>query len=663
MPELKTAVELSLKDKFSSGMKGAGNSANGFKDKAVSAARAIDQAFSSVGAKLASLGVTIGAAALIKSSVEYEDSLIRIGTNAGMSGEAVNRFRRDLLAIATDAKVPVQELVHFSQVVTDNSIGLEDASESMRFMADAIQGLGISGQEAGEIFSVLVQKGANIDTVKKKLNNLAEIDNRLQGMGLSEFTKKLPQLMEVSEVTVDNIEDLYVSILTLNNGASNKQAFTQYSAAMQTFANSRDVIRKKLKGFDVKDQNGELKSFEEIMTTLVDKGKEIGGLDKLKNMLGFDDNTMKAIKQFNSYAGVTKEKIADLGDTSNAVSKRAEQNAGSLKSNLVSLQNNISKLSDAVLTKPIASLAKLLDEHPQGMELAIKGVAAALLALSAMKAFSTVVTFMANLKGLKGGKIGTGLSGGAGIPVHVTNAGSLGGGGLASQGSPLTSARSAVGNITPKQYAGAAGAMALTAAFVKIPQMISELDEIKQNENLTVKERGKAKGGAIGDASGSIIGAAAGGAAGIAAGAAVGAAVGSVVPVLGTAVGALVGAGIGALGMYLGGKAGRKIGEGIGESTASDGSSDKSSFKDSHSQKRYQQRYRRVMPVSDLPPQITQTGSSITPQKVELEGQAVMDVNVNLSGVSPTASVAMRENTTDFRFNTGNRTAQRRNGM
>jgi hypothetical protein len=40
-----------------------------------------------------------------------------------------------------------------------------------------------------------------------------------------------------------------------------------------------------------------------------------------------------------------------------------------------------------------------------------------------------------------------------------------------------------------------------------------------------------------------------------------------------------------------------------------------------------------------------------------------MDVNVNLSGPSPTASVTMRENTTDFKFNTGSRTAQRRNGM
>ena len=290
-----------------------------------------------------------------------------------------------------------------------------------------------------------MQKGAGIDVVKQKLNNLAEIDNRLQGMGLADFAKRLPQLMEVSEVTVDNIEDLYVSILTLNNGASSKQALTQYTAAMQNFAESRNEIRRNLKGFDVKDQNGELKSFEEIMTALVEKGKEMGGFDRFKDMFKFSDNTIKAIKQFNNYAGETKEKIADLGDTSNAVSSRAEENAKSLASNLVSLQNNILKLSDAVLTKPIKFVAELLDAHPKGMELAIQGVGWALVGLTTLKAFSSVVSLISNLKGLKGSNIGTGfsggkigaeLSGGTVVPVYVTNAESMGGG-LPGQGNPL----------------------------------------------------------------------------------------------------------------------------------------------------------------------------------------------------------------------------------
>jgi hypothetical protein len=103
--------------------------------------------------------------------------------------------------------------------------------------------------------------------------------------------------------------------------------------------------------------------------------------------------------------------------------------------------------------------------------------------------------------------------------------------------------------------------------------------------------------------------------------------------------------------MWLGGKAGRKIGEGIGETLAADDSQTRQSA----------QAYR--MPAADLPPQITRTGSSVTPQKIELGGQAVMDVNVNLSGLSPTATVAVRDNSTSWRFDTGSRAVQRRGGI
>jgi hypothetical protein len=474
--QLQTAIELSLKDKFSPSIKNAGNATGNFKDQAVNAANSIDKAFSSVGATLATLGVTIGAAALIKKSIDYEDSIIRIGTNAGMSGSEVNQFRRDLLAVATDAKVPIQELVKFSQVVTDNSIGLDVASESARFMADAIQGLGLSGQEAADIFSVLYQKSGNIDTVKQKLNNLAEIDNRLQGMGMSQFARFLPELMEASDAAADNIEDLYISILTLNNGATNKQALAQYKAAMDDFSKNRDDIKRRT-GFDVKDHDGELKSFSEIISALVDKGKKVGGIERFKKAFNFNDNTIKAIKQFNKYSAETIERVSDMGDTSTAVRDRADQNAKSLAANLVSLHNNILKLADASLTKPIEGLAKLLDKHPKGMELAIKGVGGAILALTAMKGFSTVVKFISDFQNVKGkgiGNIGTGLSGGAVTPVYVTNWGGMGGGpGMPGMGAPGKNTPAPVSKLT-SLLTRAGPYLAFAYATIKLSKFIDK---------------------------------------------------------------------------------------------------------------------------------------------------------------------------------------------
>jgi hypothetical protein len=60
------------------------------------------------------------------------------------------------------------------------------------------------------------------------------------------------------------------------------------------------------------------------------------------------------------------------------------------------------------------------------------------------------------------------------------------------------------------------------------------------------------------------------------------------------------------------------------------------------------------MPTADLPPQITQTKTEFVPLKAELEGQAAIDVNVNLSGERPTAQVNVRDNSIrNMRFNTG----------
>ncbi|MDR0456694.1 MAG: hypothetical protein LBH20_08450, partial [Treponema sp.] len=283
----------------------------------------------------------------------------------------------------------------------------------------------------------------------------------------------------------------------------------------------------------------------------------------------------------------------------------------------------------------------------------------------AVKGIAGISRLVGSLLQLKGGKvnIAESLNMATAMPVYVTNWGGgtsgIGAGGqFQKQINPQSNGKPTA--PTPAQLAGVGAAAGISAAIVKIPQMMNELDEIKKNDNLTAKERGKAKGGAIGDASGSIVGATGGAVAGtllgaIAGGAIAGTAIGTAVPGLGNAVGLLVGAGIGAAGFYFGGKAGRAAGGKIGESLASDDSV-------TNQVTRRRGKGAGYIPVSNLPPQITQADSIVTPQKVELGGQAVMDVNVNLSGISPTASVTMRDNTTPFRFDTGSRVEQRRNG-
>ena len=100
-------------------------------------------------------------------------------------------------------------------------------------------------------------------------------------------------------------------------------------------------------------------------------------------------------------------------------------------------------------------------------------------------------------------------------------------------------------------------------------------------------------------------------------------------PVLGTAVGALVGAGIGLFGGWLGRKAGEKIGEAVGKD--------------------------EILPESAAVKEELESVERLpqTPLTAELSGNAVMDLNVNLSGERPTAEAKIRSNSTPFVYNTG----------
>ena len=578
MADLKASVELHLKDKLSSAVKGAAANVQRFGSTASQVARVSGRAFDSLGAKIGGLGLAFGAFNIIKFNTDYEDKLIRMGTAAGATAAETNALRRKLLAVAADAKISVDGLVSFGNALAENSIGLEEIRAAAPLAASAIQGLGMSGENFGTFYNELANRGASLDVITEKLNNITEMNSKAKGGNITQFGNDLAKILEVSGGKVDDLEDIYRVILTLNNGVSDTEAISRYEKAMQEFASNdiRDKVRKNFAGFDLKDAEGNVKSFSEIADTLItqlnDRKLSIDRLDEM----GFSKQTIFALKTYNNHYQDTIDKVGELGDTQDAVSRRARKNAESIKSNLQSLQTSLNAIGGEILMRPLQWIAKVANENPQGLKFAIYGIGTALVALSTMKAFSTVFNFVTQLRSMRAPKIG-GLGSG-GIPVYVTNGG-MGAGNLL-DGTPLSGgnkalnhARAAVGKVTPGQYAAGGVAMGLFAAVLKIPQMMGELNGIKENEDLTAKERGKAEGGAIGDAAGGIIGGILGGVGGVAAGAAAGAAIGSIIPGLGTVIGGLVGAGVGWLGMKAGSEAGRWVGEKIGGSLASDNES------------------------------------------------------------------------------------------
>ena len=312
--------------------------------------------------------------------------------------------------------------------------------------------------------------------------------------------------------------------------------------------------------------------------------------------------------------------------------------AGTMKANLQNLQTTFLKFADTNLAKPLERLNDLLSylsEKPERLEKVFNTIKYGLGAIVAVKGLAKISGFIGSISGgirtLTGGGMqaalggalpGNGAGAASGLPVFVTNMGQGGMGASGNAADPaLSGGKPAGSRLTFRQGAGIAGIAALSSALVAVPQMLGELNDIDNNPELKGKEKSKAKGGAVGAAVGSIGGAAAG--------ALAGAAIGSVVPVIGTAIGGLVGGAIG----WFGGKLGRTVGEKIGEAVGKD----------------------EVIPESAAVREELETVQQLpaTPVTAELTGNAVMDLNINLSGERPTVSAKVQRNSTPFQYNTG----------
>jgi len=430
--EIRAGVRLNLNDQFSPGIKRAGASVQGFRDAAVGAAEKANRAFSGLTGTLATVGVGIGAAALVREGVGFQDAVTRIATSANAFGDEAGKFGERLLQAAYDARVSSQELIAFASAAADGAVGLEDIAENMPLMADLIQGVGISGAEAGRLLSLFFNRGADADSLREKLNNVVEIGARLGNVPIPDFLRYLPSMLEAAgNAGLDGLEDTFIAVNMLRMGTDRAtQAAYQYRAAMRDFANpdAREAILRHVR-FDVGDADaGELRGFAEIMGALSEfaETRNNGSLENFGRAFHLSDATIRALAMYNNHFENTMRNVGELGDTSDAITRRAAQNAGTIQGSLNQLRTAATEFANDTLMRPIEWLANLLSQHPDGMRRAVIGLAAALTAMAGMKAFNTVVAFINNFKSLKGGGggLGGGLGGGAGIPVRVTNMGS-----------------------------------------------------------------------------------------------------------------------------------------------------------------------------------------------------------------------------------------------
>ena len=721
MNEIKAGVLLSLKDKFSQGIKEAGGTVQKFASTAASAVQGIDKAFSGLGTAMGAIGVSLSVGAATKEIINLDNRLTRIGLTADASAEQVNQLKQKVFEAATDSKIKIDttSINDALDVVMTKTGDLKYTEDNIRNIAIAIQATGEQGSSIGSVFAEFQKFGYTADQITKLMDDMVK-QGDLGAFTFGEFAKAGSAVISAYSpigTAPEDIKKANAAMQIIMMGTKNAEiAVTALGSAMSELSSPDKQAKLMAIGVRVRDESGKFRDFNDIMADLLKVSEKVGNTDFLGNIFG--QTTMQAIRAYGNFYEDMYPKLMDLGDTSGVMENKSATMANTLAANLQQVQTAFVRFADAKLTEPLEKLTNLLNklaEDPDAFNRIFTGIAVGIGSIAAVKGLSSVINIVSSIASLKkgGGNISIGSNlGGAGMPVYVTNWGGKAGASpfpssgsagnqqvlgrtptgqsagthlnAGSQGNTLQkmggAANQAVKDLTGKQLAAGGAAAGIGAALVAIPSAVNEVAEINADETLTDKEKSTKKGGAIGDAAGTVIGATAGGVAGVAAGAAVGAAVGSVIPVLGTAVGALVGAGIGALGGWLGGKAGRAIGEGIGSAVAGDDEekhSQKSLYYEENSMPPFIEHKKTdftyslhpsVISENQLPPEITNTYMTGEPKwngmnmNAELSGTADVNLHLTLDDNRTMFTAETSQNTArNIRVNTGSAVDARSN--
>lgn len=681
MSEIKAGVLLSLKDKFSQGIKNAGSGVEAFASKAAFAVKGIDKAFSGLGTAAGALGVSLSVGAATKEIISLDNRLTRIGLTADASAEQIAALKQKVFDAASDSsiKIDTTSINDALDVVMTKTGDLKYVEDNIRNIAIAIQATGEQGSSIGSVFSEFQKFGYTADQISKLMDDMVKQGDQ-GAFTFGEFAKAGSAVISAYSpigTAPDDIKRANAAMQIIMMGTKSAEiAVTALGSAMAELSSPDKQAKLMAIGVRVRDESGKFRDFNDIMADLLKISEKVGNTDFLGSIFG--QSSMQAIRAYGNFYKDMYPKLMDLGDTTGAMESKSATMANTLAANLQQVRTAFVRFADSGLTKPLKWLADLLNylaEKPERYSLIFKTIAAGIALIGVSKGAAAVMNLVSAFKSFKGNgsiKIGSGM-GGAGMPVYVTNWGGKPGAspfpnpGAAGKTKPAGKTPAGTylnsgsqGNVFQKMgeaasqslrgipktlYMGAGAAAGIGEALVAVPRAREELASINADETLSKKQKASAKGGAVGDAAGSIAGAAIGGAGGIAAGAAAGAAVGSIIPGLGTAAGLIVGGLVGLVGTKLGGMAGRKLGETIGGAMEKDAETEN-------------QIPENAIPAENLPPEITSQHTADSPKwhgaSAEITGQADVNLNLTLTETRTMLTAETSRNTSrNIRVNTG----------
>jgi phage tail tape-measure protein len=666
--DITAGVVLSLKDNFSGGMGKAAGASAAFSNETVGALNKVNGALSGTAAKLGAFGVTLSVGAAAKEIIDFDAKMTDLGISADMSSEEVAKLKQEIFDVAAKStiKLDVNSIYDAQNVVLGLSGDAEFARANIENMAIAMRATGSSGSDIGALFAEFQKASLSAEEVAEAMETLT-VQGKSGGFSTSDFARNGARLMNAyaaaGRTGVEATKELGAAMQSIFRGVGSADMST--TAFERLVSSLTDVdVREKLQkalNIDTLDSEGKLRSITDLIAEIVEGSKGNTGI------LGeiFDVNAMRAfndaISEYNKTGLVRGIKdFREMTSDGNVLMNDAARAASTLNANLNNLQTAFLHFADSNLAKPLEVITSVLNkmaEDPKRIEAVFDVVKRGVLAIAAIKLSTGVVSFMSKLQEWKGGgasakiveelSLGAGTGSANGMPVYVTNwSGGVGagagampvtGGGLLDQyGNPMRSATPVskpaapapipatkklfpnFGKIDKSLKALGAAAVFVDAAR-NIYGTVKDINEIKQNTEMTESDKRQAisetKGKAIGETAGS------------AAGMIVGGLVGSIAGPAGTMIGATIGSAIG-------GWLGEHGGSFLGKWKAKNEESLPEQYKKNDEKSGGHYEYKGVNGVPVWVPAKTDTeklyipGGMTKPQQQYLPPQAAQQVNV-----------------------------------
>lgn len=663
MADVKASVLLTLKDLYSKELGKMGTATKKFSSDTLAAVNKIDGVFSGMKTKLGAIGVSLSLGAASNQIIDLDARLTRMGMTADASAEQVNRLKQKIFEAAQDPNIKMDpsKIVDALDVVMTKTGNLDYVEANVRNIAVAMQAAGSAGEDMGDVFSEFQKRNYSADKISHLMDVLVKQGDQGE-YTLQKLAKTGKAVLSSYSTIGDTVEDVKklnaVMQILVADTKNEELAATALDSVISELSEPKKQEKLGIIGVAVRDTEGKFRDLADIMDDILGVAKKEGNIDFLSEVFGV--TSMKAVRAFQNYGKNYKKLTDDLGDTTGALEAKSARMAGTMKANLQNLQTTFLKFADTNLAKPLERLNDLLSylaEKPERLEKVFNTIKYGLGAIVAVKGLAKVSGFIGSISNgirtLTGGSMqaalggalpGNGAGAASGLPVFVTNMGQGGMGasnGLsqaASGGAAGTPTLGGIMDANARNFRNGAIQMGVlqtvTTGMVKTLAAIDEVRSINADDSLSGKEKAQKKGGAIGDAIGTTVGTGLGVAAGAFAAGKIGAAIGTfIAPGIGTAIGGAIGMAGGGLVGWLGGKLGRTVGEKIGEAVGKD----------------------EVIPESAAVREELETVQQLpeTPVTAELTGNAVMDLNINLSGERPTVSAKVQRNSTPFQYNTG----------